>query len=266
MGKEHRFRRFFYSGSDRGLIVPIDHGLTVGALPGIQSVRAVREWIDHSAIRGVICHKGMAERLLRENLLQSQGLMIHLNGMSTLAPNANDKIRLTSVEAALRLGADAVSYQVNFDGNNDAANLSTMGEIADEAARFGLPVLAMVYDKVAASEEKSTERVRHLIRIAIEMGCDAIKIGAPKALHRLPEMLADVSEDIAVFLAGGELSSVDDLASLTRAGLRAGARGLCVGRNVFQRPDARETLTELQRMLLPSIRRVSEVEVAHAAH
>jgi len=267
-GKQHRLSRFQYPHSKHGLIVPIDHGLTVGPLPGLESVRKIREWIHSPAICGVIAHKGIAERLLQAGALDGKGLLIHLNGMSTLGSDPDTKDRLTSIESALRLGADGVSFQVNFSGNNDSQNLRAMGQIVDEASEYGLPVLAMVYDKVAASPQNSVTRLRHLLRAAIELGCDAVKIAPPAQLDLLPEMLADLSEDIRVYLAGGSLADEAELLTLTRTALRAGAQGLCVGRNVFQRADARETLEKLREVLEPRPLAFSQVipEAMYGAH
>ncbi len=262
LGKNRRFSRFLYPSSTRGLLVPIDHGLTVGPLPGIESVRAIQRWVDHPAICGVIAHKGIAERLLEGNTLHRKGLLLHLNGMSALSATADTKERLTTMETALRLGADGVSFQVNFDGKNDAQNIRLMGEMVDDASRFALPVLAMVYDKVPAEEKTSVHRLRHFLRIAIEMGCDAVKIAPPKKTDLLGEILANLSEDIRVFLAGGTLTEEEALADLTRAAIQSGASGLCVGRNVFQREDVAEILENLRRILAPHPLQISELPFA----
>lgn len=265
-GKQHRLSRFQYPHSKRGLIVPIDHGLTVGPLPGLESVRKMREWIHSPAICGVIAHKGIAERLLQSGALEGKGLLVHLNGMSTLSSDPDTKERLTSIETAMRLGADGVSFQVNFSGTNDSENLRAMGKIVDEASDFGLPVLAMVYDKVTTNPKNTVTRLRHLIRAAVEMGCDAVKIAPPSQLELLPEMLADVSEDIRIYLAGGSLATEVELMTLTRAALRAGAQGLCVGRNVFQRTDARDTLERLREVLEPRPLTLSQAHVPEAMY
>ena len=250
-GKKLRLNRFRYRDSNHGLIVPLDHGLTVGPLPGIQSVREISGWIGNPAICGVIVHKGMAERLAEARQLDGLGVMIHLNGMTSLAASPDTKNHLTTVESAVRLGADGVSFQINFDGTNDRHNLQCMGQVVDEASRFALPVLAMVYDKVQADEETAIGRLRHLIRAAIEMGCDAVKIAPPGNVTCLPRLLSGLAEDIPIFLAGGALGSMQELCQLTRVAIEAGAVGLCVGRNVFQRPDGAELLSALCAILQP---------------
>lgn len=259
VGKKLRMSRFHYRNSKRGLIVPIDHGLTLGPIEGLSSVREIGGWIQNPAICGVVAHKGLAERLAAAGLLRGLGLMIHLNGMASFSYTADTKQRLTSIETALRLAADGVSFQVNFDGKNDVENLQTMGRVVDEASDYGLPVLGMVYDKVKNEERgKRVKRLRHLVRVSIELGCDAVKLAPPNDLSEVEELVDGLAEDIQIYFAGGDLGSADKLYEQARAYVDLGASGLCVGRNVFQRPDAHRILNELKDILDPSQVRVTE--------
>src|SRR5690242_8453796 len=180
IAKKIRWSRFVDRRCGRGIIVPIDHGLSIGPVEGLDSLTQVSRWIGHPGITGIIAHKGMVERLGSQSLLRGFGIMVHLNGMMSLAPTPDRKERLTSVEAALRLGADAVSVQLNFDGTNDAHNLTQLGAVVDEAQRHELPVLTMLYDKVPCDDqEHRVKRLRHLMRACVELGTDALKLAAP---------------------------------------------------------------------------------------
>jgi len=246
-GKRLRLARFRLPRSRYGLIVPIDHGLTVGPIAGIESTTRITGWIDHGSVSGIIAHKGMIERLVAHRCFSSSvGIMMHLTGMSTLAADPDRKLRLTSMETAVRYGADAVSLQVNFDGENDAHNLELIGNIVDNAQPYGLPVLAMVYDMVAKPREEKVARQRHLMRIAVELGVDAIKIAPPDEISDLPEILKDIVDDVAVFCAGGTIRSDEALLELARQAAIHGAAGVCVGRNVFQRTAPGEVLDRIR--------------------
>lgn len=260
-GKTVRFGRFLDGSSGRGLIVPLDHGLTMGPIAGLESVRRIAGWIQQPGINGVVVHKGLAERLADRGLLHGRGLMIHLNGMHGMAADADRKERLTSVRAAVRLGADAVSLQLNFDGTNDAHNLTQLGAVVDEAQSFGLPVLTMLYDKTPATDRnRALTRQRHLMRLCIELGSDALKVGLPATSRDVAEILADLAEDVRIFFAGGALTSDAALIELTRTARVFGAAGLCVGRNVFQRPAPSPLLGQLAAALHD---RAPLVEVPH---
>lgn len=246
VGKSLRFSRFLERRSGRGILVPIDHGLTVGPLPGLERPEEIATWIGHPAITGVIAHKGLVERLAGRGLLRGVGVMVHLNGMTCLAPRPDQKERLTSMEAAVRLGADAVSLQLNFDGTNDAPNLVQLGAVVDEAASFGLPVLTMLYDKLSLDgTEARVRRLRHLARACVELGTDALKLAAPGTASELPEILRGLTPHTAVFFAGGAVRAEAEMVSLAAKIVAAGATGLCVGRNVFQRDNACSALDRL---------------------
>jgi class I fructose-bisphosphate aldolase len=263
-GKRFRMQRFFYPGTKKGLIVPIDHGLTVGALTGLKSFSEIAEWIADPSITGVIAHKGMAEKLNERGLLEGKGLMIHINGMSALSSTVNNKVRLTQIESALRFGADALSFQINFDGMNDETNLMQMGEIVDEANAVGLPVLAMVYDKVQVDEKQAAMRILHLVRTAFELGCTAVKIAPPP---NLTSTLSEMAKMIPVFLAGGSLMEEDELLSLTERAIVSGASGLCVGRNIFERNNPGLTLQLKNRIIQSTVTRSDFLkDIRVAAH
>jgi len=251
VAKRIRWSHFVDRRCGRGIIVPIDHGLSIGPVEGLDSLEQVAGWMGHPGITGIIAHKGMVERLAGRGLLRGFGVMVHLNGMTSLAPEPDRKERLTSIEAALRLGADAVSLQLNFDGTNDAHNLTQLGEVVDEAARYGLPVLTMLYDKVPGDgPEQRLARLRHLMRACVELGTDALKLAAPEDLRLMPALLECIREHTAVFFAGGAKRSEEEVLLLAREVVACGATGLCVGRNIFQRPSALATLTRLQELVL----------------
>lgn len=246
LGKKVRWSRFLYPASRAGLIVPVDHGLTVGPLPGLGSTAEMARWLGHSAITGLIAHKGIVERLAARDALRGLGVMVHVNGMSALAPTPDRKELLTSVEHAVRLGADGISLQINFDGREDAHNLQLLGRVVDEAQRYGLPVLTMLYDKLGAQEKPARlARLRHLLRIAIELGTDALKIAPPATLAEIPELLDGLADDAAIFFAGGARCEDEQTVALARAAVSAGGAGLCIGRNVFARRDPGELLSRL---------------------
>jgi fructose-bisphosphate aldolase, class I len=246
-GKSIRWPRLVRSESGKGLIVPIDHGLTMGPISGLEAMGDIESWIEHPAIDAVIGHKGTIERLGGAGHLTDVGVVVHLNGMPTLAPEPDTKEMLSSVESAVRLGADAVSVQASFTEDNYAHNLKTLADVEEAASHYGLVVLAMVYDKVeTGDEEERLTRHRHLIRAAIELGVDVVKTEPPRRIADLPHLLEGLSEDVAMFFSGGELRAEDEMEHFAGVIGASEAKGLCVGRNVFQHPDANALLGRLR--------------------
>ena len=241
MARQRRWHRFLDTRSGKALIVPIDHGLTLGPIAGIASPQGILDWLAPEALTGVILHKGMAERL---GGLPGCGLMLHLNGSMSIDATPDLKVMLTSVDAAVRLGADAVSIQVNFNRDCASHNLRMLGRVVDDAHLLGLPVLAMVYDKLDIAGPNPVT-LRHFMRAAVELGVDALKILPPADLDAMPDLIDGVQEHTPVLFAGGPLAGDGALLQLARAVVASGAAGLCVGRNLFQRADPRAAMADL---------------------
>ncbi|WP_346838611.1 hypothetical protein [Microbulbifer sp. SAOS-129_SWC] len=245
MARRRRWRRFVDPASGKALVVPLDHGLTMGPIAGIGRTEDITRWLSAEVVTGVVLHKGFAERLGGG---LNCGLVIHLNGSVTLDERPEFKQRVTSVEAAVRLGADAVSVQTNFSAATASHNLRMIGRVVDEAHAWGLPVMNMVYDQTPA-DSQALVRMRHFMRAAVELGVDALKVAAPVSLDAIPELLDGVQSHTPVLFAGGALADERALLDLAAAAVRHGAGGICVGRNVFQRTNPASTLRRLLEVL-----------------
>ncbi|WP_051377376.1 class I fructose-bisphosphate aldolase [Paraburkholderia dilworthii] len=243
IARKRRWSRFVDPLSGAALIVPIDHGLTIGPVPGIERIGCIASWLSSESLTGVVVHKGLAEQL---GLAVPCGMMIHLNGTLSLDTQPDSKVLLTSVDAALRLGADGVSIQTNFHANNVGENLRLIGKVVDEAHLRGFPVLLMLYDKnTQGSAAERIARLRHLIRASVELGVDALKLAAPNDFSAIPELIEGVQRHTHIVFAGGDHKTDEQLFELARTVIQYGGKGLCVGRNVFQRDDPSVILREL---------------------
>jgi len=246
IGRARRWRRFLHPASARALIVPVDHGLTLGPIDGLDRLDGMRRWLASGELTGVVMHKGMVEHL---GGAAPSGLIVQLNGavnagdpVQTVAPSM--KMRLTTVQSAVALGADAVSVHLDMGGQWGSHYLHLLGEVVDEAHALGVPVLAMLYDKTPGASGGWLPRQRHFMRAAVEVGADVLKIQPPSELALLPQVL-DGFEDARVLFAGGELRPARESLGLARAVAQHGGAGLCMGRNVFQHADPVAFLREL---------------------
>jgi class I fructose-bisphosphate aldolase len=156
------------------------------------------------------------------------------------------KEMLASIDTALRIGADAVSLDFVFDGEQDNHNLKLLGAVGDEASAYGLPVLVMIKCVGArATGDAAIPRLRHVVRSIWELGGDAVKLQKPESMSDIPVLLNGLTNDIDVFFAGGPRSTDQEVSQLLTMGLHSGAKGLCVGRNVFQNAHPEKFLTAL---------------------
>ncbi|MDR2708286.1 MAG: 2-amino-3,7-dideoxy-D-threo-hept-6-ulosonate synthase [Nitrososphaerota archaeon] len=228
-GKNRRIKRIFQQ-DNRAIIVPMDHGVTVGPIQGITNMQQTINQLVKGGVDAVLIHKGIVKTV---DTIDT-GLIVMLNGMSNLNPNMNNKTQVCSVKEATRIGADAVAVHVNIGAQDEDKMLSTLGKVAEECESFGLPLLAMMYPRgPKITNEHAPEAVAHAARIGAELGADIIKTNYTGTIESFKQITE--SCPVPVLIAGGpKCKNTEDLLQTTSDALKAGASGLSMGRNVFQ--------------------------------
>jgi class I fructose-bisphosphate aldolase len=233
IGKTIRLERIFNRNTGRTIIVPMDHGVTVGPIPGLVDMREAVGKVVEGGANAVLEHKGCV-RCGHRAEGRDVGLIVHLSASTALSPFPNAKCLVADVEEAICLGADAVSIHVNLGAETEAGMLRDLGQVAKDAARWGMPVLAMMYARGPKIEnEYDPAVVAHCARVGTELGADVVKVnytGDPETFARVTESCC-----IPVVIAGGpKLDTTRALMEMVADSLSAGGAGLSSGRNVFQ--------------------------------
>lgn len=230
-GIDARLARLGRNG--RFVTVPMDHGITMGAVQGLKDIEATIDSITRGGADTVITQKGLAERVHPNK--NDAGYLIHLNGSTTIGPDETDKRRTCSVEEAVSLGADGVSFHINVGSEHEPDQITDLASVTENANRLGMPVLVMAYARGPGIDESDPESLGHAVRLAEELGADVIKTsysGDAASFEHVVE-----STNRPVIIAGGSPSG--DRASLenVRGAMDAGASGVSMGRTVFQHDD-----------------------------
>lgn len=233
IGKAVRMERLFSRSRHRGVLVTLDHGVTMGPIPGLVSVRGAVEEAALGGADSVLMHKGLVPLGYREGG-PDLGLFVHLSGSTDIGPDPEWKTLVCTVEEAVRLGADGVSVQVNLGGDGDLAMLADLGRVGKEASDWGMPLLAMMYARGHKVENPySSKVVAHAARVAFELGADIVKVSYTGSPESFAKVVSGCS--IPVLVAGGpRASSNRDFFTMIHGALQAGGTGVSVGRNVFQ--------------------------------
>lgn len=222
---------------DRYLIVPMDHGITIGAVAGLADIESTIDAVTRGGADAILTQRGIAPRVHPHK--NGAGYIVHLNGSTILGPDANDKRLTGSVESALRAGADGVSYHINVGSAHEPEQLETLASITEKADQFGVPVLAMTYARgrhlPGDDPEHDAENLAHAARIGEELGANLIKT----AYSGNPESFTEVvsATRLPVVIAGGAKGSDYETVEMVRGAMDAGAAGVSMGRSIFQHDD-----------------------------
>jgi len=236
VGKSVRLERIFNRKTHKTIIVPMDHGVSSGPIAGLTDMPKIVNKVADGGANAVLLHKGIVRHGHR-GYGRDIGLILHLSASTSLAPDPNNKVLVTSVEEALKLGADAVSVHINIGAENEADMLRELGEVSQECTEWGMPLLAMMYPRgKKITSEHDVEVVKLAARAGAELGADMIKTNYTGDLDSFKEVTEGCP--IPLVIAGGpKMNTTEDVLQMVKDAMEAGAVGTSIGRNVFQADD-----------------------------
>ena len=228
-GKKRRMKRILQK-DNRTVIVPMDHGVSMGPIKGITNMQNIVDQLLKGGVDAMVINKGIAKRINLDNA----GLIVHLSAISNLTPNANNKVQVCTVQEAIRIGADAVSVHINVGAPEEDKMLEKLGRVADKCDIHGMPLLAMMYPRgPKIQSEHAVEVVAHAARLGAELGADIIKTNYTGDVETFKTVVE--SCPVPVIIAGGpKCKTEQEILQTAYESIKAGGCGLSIGRNVFQ--------------------------------
>ncbi len=233
IGKKIRLQRIINRNTAKTIIVPMDHGVTVGPIPGLIDMAKTVNSVADGGANAILMHKGLVETGHRSSG-KDIGLIVHLSASTVLSPDSNAKTLVCTVEEAVRLGADGVSIHINIGANTESDMLNKMGKVSKSCRDWGMPLLAMMYTRGAKiKNEYDVAVVKHAARVGAELGADIVKVNYTGSVDSFREVVCGCP--VPVVIAGGEKMETDDeILEMVRGSIEAGGSGVSIGRNVFQ--------------------------------
>lgn len=233
--KTLRLHRLFHSKSNRSILLPLDHGTTVGPTAGLKRIPEIVSLASRFELQGVVAHKGVIQWAVDSGReARDVNYLLHLSASTSLSFDSSYKRTISTIQHGLRIGVSGISLHINLGVPQEAEMLSELGRISEEAYQWGLPLLVMfnIYEHTG-NQTQSWKKLAHAIRVAGELGADLVKVPMCDELDHTSELIQ--AYPIPVLIAGGKQS--DDkyaVFSNLHHALQSGARGICMGRNVFE--------------------------------
>lgn len=247
-GKHIRMERIIDGNSGGTVIVPMDHGVTLGPMPGLTQVQKTIDAVASGGADAIIIHKGLAG-MKEAGHGNKISLIIHLSASTRMNSDPNSKVMVCTVEEAIKLGADAVSVHVNLGAEDEGAMVKDLGSVAREAMNWGMPLLAMMYVRgPKVKDQYSVAAVKHAARVGAELGADIVKVPYTGSVETFGEVVEGCF--VPVVIAGGEKMDTDrDILDMVKGAVAAGAAGVSIGRNVFQHRDPARILRAISQIV-----------------
>lgn len=287
-GKRTRLHRLLFEfgpGNGTLMLLPIDQGIEHGPRdffpnPASKDPEYQFKLAAEAGYSAIACQIGFAEKYYPD-YAGAVPLILKVNGKTDVPPS--DKALSTcnsSVEDAVRVGADAVGYTMYLGSPRQDEDLVQLRQVRQDCDRYGMPLIVWAYPRGEAIDKKggagSFYAIDYAARMAMEMGADVVKLNMPKIN---PEKDKDspapyneggfTQEDAIahcvesagrslVVLSGGSKIDDDQLLQQTRFVMQAGGSGVIYGRNVWQREwsEALEIVEQIKEIIVSSVSRV----------
>jgi putative autoinducer-2 (AI-2) aldolase len=144
---------------------------------------------------------------------------------------ANEELT-TSIEEIVRCNASAVGVSVFIGSDYQQQTLKNLTDLVNDCQEVGIPVMAVT--AVGREMEKREARyLAHCCRICAELGASVVKT------YYCPEF-EEVVEGcpVPVVIAGGPICETEkEVMDFVHDGMRRGAIGINLGRNVWKHPQ-----------------------------
>lgn len=242
IGKARRLGRMFDKTSGRLVCVPLDHGMQVGAIAGLEDPARLIDTVVAAGVDAVIINPGLyirhAERFVGGPavILRLDQTTMWRTGGPLGYPDTHTRM-VATVEEAAELGAEAVItylFTCNNRPEEETRSFEICGAVATAARRLGI---VHVVEAMAANggfaRREDPDVVAMNCRMAGELGADLIKTDWCEDAGRF-RAIADQSLAPVIVAGGASLGSDAAVVKFARTVIGAGAKGVMFGRNVFQ--------------------------------
>jgi len=223
----NRIARMFPTGSGRTVMLAVDHGYFMGPTRHLENARAtiapLAPHADALAVTRGILRTSVDPSVSTPILLRVSG------GATVLKEDLSHEALTTTVKEALRLNVSAVALSVFVGAPHEHESLVNLAQLVEAGEDLGMPVVSIT----AVGKELEKRDARYLslaCRVSAEIGAHLVKTyycdGFSKVVDGCP---------VPIVVAGGpKLDSEQAALELTHHAIEEGAKGIDMGRNIWQ--------------------------------
>lgn len=224
-GMKKHLSNIFDPVSGNTVMFAFDHGYFMGSVSGLERLDIVLpkliESVDvlmgtRGAIRTCVppeCRKAVALRVT--------------SGSSMLNDDLSHEVVAVDIEDSIRMNADCMAVQTFIGADGQLSSIDNLSKVINAGMRYSIPTLGVV--AVGKQMERTDRFFKLATRILAEMGVQIVKT---YYCENFEEVVAACPVPIVV--AGGKKLAEDEAMTLAYNSIRGGARGVDMGRNIFQ--------------------------------
>ena len=239
-GMKKHLSNIFDPKSGNTVMFAFDHGYFMGSTAGLERldliVPRLMPYVDvlmgtRGALRTCIpptCRKAVALRVS--------------SGSSMLNDDLSHEVLAVDIEDAIRMNADCIAVQTFIGADGQLSSIDNLSRAINTGMRYSIPTLSVV--AVGKQMERTDRFFKLATRIVAEMGANIIKT---YYCENFEEVVAACPVPIVV--AGGKKLPEDEALTMAYRSIAGGARGLDMGRNIFQSEHPAEMAQAIRKVV-----------------
>ena len=224
-GMKKHLSNIFDKKSGNTVMFAFDHGYFMGSTAGLERL----DIIIPKLLPNIDCLMG-TRGALRSCVSPDCGKAIALrttSGSSMIQDDLSHEINAVDIEDAIRMNADCMAVQTFIGADGQLSSIDNISKTINAGFRYSIPTLGVV--AVGKDMERTDRFFKLATRIVAEMGAQIVK---SYYCENFEEVVAACPVPIVV--AGGKKLPEKEALELAYKAISGGARGLDMGRNIFQ--------------------------------
>jgi putative autoinducer-2 (AI-2) aldolase len=227
-GMKNRMTKILRPKTGRTVMLAVDHGYFMGPTTGLEDLgRAVENLLPYAD--ALMITRGA----LRSYIDPETDIPIVLRvsgGTSIIGKELLHEGIAASMKDAIRLNVAAVAFSVLVGSDFERDTLLGLTRVIDEAEEYGIPVLSVT--AVGKELGKDARYLALASRMSAELGAHMVKTYYCEDFEKVTGTCP-----VPIVMAGGKKIPERDALTMAYNAVQAGARGVDMGRNIFQSED-----------------------------
>ncbi len=224
-GMKKHLSNIFDPVSGNTVMFAFDHGYFMGSTAGLERLDIVIPKLLDS-VDVLMGTRGALRACVSPD--NKKGIALRTtSGSSMIQDDLSHEINAVDIEDAIRMNADCMAVQTFIGADGQLSSIDNLSKTINAGMRYSIPTMGVV--AVGKDMERTDRFFKLATRIVAEMGANIIKT---YYCDNFEEVVAACPVPIVV--AGGKKLPEVEALTLAYKSIQGGARGLDMGRNIFQ--------------------------------
>lgn len=239
-GMKKHLSNIFNKQSGNTVMFAFDHGYFMGSTAGLERLDLVVPPL-FPAIDVLMGTRGALRTCIPPDSGKAIALRVS-SGSSMLNDDLSHETIAVDIEDSVRMNADCLAVQTFIGADGQLSSIDNLSKTINTGLRYSIPVLGVV--AVGKNMERTDRFFKLATRIVAEMGANIIKT---YFCDNFEEVVAACPVPIVV--AGGKKLPENEALTLAYKSIQGGARGLDMGRNIFQSEHSLEMAFAIRKIV-----------------